>query len=311
MSVLGVGFQFWFAFFGDQRLINVSVHDLLIFTLIISVLVVYFGTLQYLAFRRTGQILQKLENLQDLTSVSAALTADLLKESLNILRIKSGVLSEDNFSEQSLDIKSERMEDAQILENFEIISTKKKQDFIKTYFKNILMDIEKSMEIKITNLRNLNFRISGPDITIMHKTIVYVILVYREKLLSEISEEFSKYSEIPGNLNSTYSQGSCKQRTGNEKFEAFNERDLNLLGSDGLMYNFANYHSLMNEIKKPSTTDKKILLIIKLIIEIRRKVTMATALLTKIFETEISSSSFSLQDSVESQIFEWDKFSNF
>ena len=67
----------------------------------------------------------------------------------------------------------------------------------------------------------------------------------------------------------------------------------------------------MTEIKKPTTTDKKVLLLTKLLIELRRKVTMATAILTEIFDLNISSSSFPLQDSVDSAIFEWDKFSDF
>ena len=121
----------------------------------------------------------------------------------------------------------------------------------------------------------------------MHKTIVYVLLVYREKALAEISEEFTFYKEIPSDLNSTYSQGSSSQRTSTQKFCAhihgqlrvavvivknllksygmdkyplndnFNERELNIMGSDGIQYNFASYHSLINEIKKPTSTDKK------------------------------------------------------
>ena len=38
---------------------------------------------------------------------------------------------------------------------------------------------------------------------------------------------------------------------------------------------------------------------------------MATAILTEIFDLDISSSTFPLQDSVDSAILEWDKFSNF
>ena len=101
---------------------------------------------------------------------------------------------------------------------------------------------------------------------------------------------------------------------GSEQFPnlpPFNDRDLNLTGSDNILYNFVSYHSLMNEIKRPTTTDKKIHLMTQLLINLRRKVTMATAMVTELYGLDISSSCFPLQESVDSPIYEWDKFSNF
>jgi Trk-type K+ transport system membrane component len=78
-SVLGVGFQLWYAFFGDKRLINVLISDLLTFTLVITSILVILGSLLIIIYRKTDEIWRFNKKTHDQICASVEITNNMLQ----------------------------------------------------------------------------------------------------------------------------------------------------------------------------------------------------------------------------------------
>ena len=113
ISFLGVGFQVWYAFFGDQRLINVLLNDLLVFSLCPATILGTLSLVQILIYLRSGEILSYVKKAHDQTSFSIANLDNKLEFLLNNQKPNHDVKNEIESSDDSIsdpDIKKSRDE---------------------------------------------------------------------------------------------------------------------------------------------------------------------------------------------------------
>ena len=165
-------------------------------------------------------------------------------------------------------------------------------------FQSILLKSELILTDTIVKL-SLKEPVSHKTKATFYKSLIFVILTYREKLLAECSGNFSEYENIETDHNGTISEGASSQRTSNSAGKAhengplraanaitknliksysremlpegpiFEFRDLVVRSTDNFTYTFISYHAIMSEFKTPATQDPKIRSFFNVLLNIR------------------------------------------
>ena len=329
---LGFIFQAYLSLFGDKRIYEIFIEDLKAITLAILMTGLIFLSLNIVEIYYARKTNKLISQISDEFAVKLELTLMGVRDLLSKEKIQVLEMTEDSdFSDSDNSITPERDFTKMDLAHMYIIK----------YFNHILIEGEFDLSDALAKLSN-DGPISIKIKTNFYKSLTFIILTYREKLLAEVSGRFASFGEIETDLNGTYSESASINRTSNKTGKAhengplraatvitknlissyyqemlpnpkpnFDFKNLAVKSLDGFKYEFTSYYALLTEIKTPASQDPKIRAFYTVLLKVRLEVARITARICDDYDIKICNGTFPLQHSIGGEIFHWTKIESF